>query len=557
MNDGVKNPTAAEAGLFFLLVFLIYLASPVVQSLDSRFMLPTALSIVRHGNAHIDPYSRQFGIAPWAVLNIRGHYWNAYPIGLPFLLLPLAWVADKGAAIAGLDLERYAVERPPLVLELAFASLITAAAATLLFCYARKRLSLPRALLLGGLFAFATAAYSTASRGLWQHGPSMLLLLIAVTVYDRMDQSKALGGLLLGLAAGYSYGVRPSNAVVILGFALLVAFTARRWLIPYVCGAALGLVPLFAFNLAAFGVWMTEYYKGIQGSFFSSTLLPLDGLFGILISPSRGLLTFSPFLLFLIVRLSRSYRLRYRPSALECLLLFLPLAWIFGVARWHGWWGGSVYGPRLLCEASPCLVLLLVPVVENLSLQGGQAKRVLTLLFLASGAVSAAIHLRGASASATDMWNATPENIDVHPERLWDWRDPQFLRGLLPDRLPPGLKSFRQNLTSTTARLTLRPGQHTKLPVRVENPGPDTWDSSAAFPVRVSYRLIQGTRVIEGTRTMLASPIGPHDFANVDVEVIAPDQPGEYTLRVSLVQEFVAWFMDKSGMFLEVPVTVQ
>jgi hypothetical protein len=53
------------------------------------------------------------------------------------------------------------------------------------------------------------------------------------------------------------------------------------------------------------------------------------------------------------------------------------------------------------------------------------------LLLLAS----AFINTRGATSHATWLWNMRPLEIDQHPERLWDWRQPQFLAGMLP--MPP------------------------------------------------------------------------------------------------------------------------
>jgi len=44
--------------------------------------------------------------------------------------------------------------------------------------------------------------------------------------------------------------------------------------------------------------------------------------------------------------------------------------------------------------------------------------------------VSAFIHGRGARKPDGYLWNVTPVNVDQSPSRLWDWRDPQFLRGL-------------------------------------------------------------------------------------------------------------------------------
>ena len=33
-------------------------------------------------------------------------------------------------------------------------------------------------------------------------------------------------------------------------------------------------------------------------------------------------------------------------------------------SRWRMWWGGHCYGPRLLADAVPCLVLLTIPALD-------------------------------------------------------------------------------------------------------------------------------------------------------------------------------------------------
>jgi hypothetical protein len=81
-----------ETALFFLFVFTIYVACPIVTSGDSRFVIPTALSILRHGDADIDEYSHQFNEASWAFRTANGHNWNVYPFGVPLLSLPWVWM---------------------------------------------------------------------------------------------------------------------------------------------------------------------------------------------------------------------------------------------------------------------------------------------------------------------------------------------------------------------------------------------------------------------------------------------------------------------------------
>lgn len=119
--------------------------------------------------------------------------------------------------------------------------------------------------------------------------------------------------------------------------------------------------------------------------------------------------------------------------------------------------------------------------------------------------------------------------------------------------------SFRVVITSSKTDLQLHPGQDTKVPVKVQNPGTETWLSTGAFPVNVSYKWFKGgvLMTIEGERTVLPGPVAPNQTVDVDVRVIAPPDPGKYVLHVTLVQEAVAWFMTKTNTSLELPVTVQ
>ena len=159
-----------------------------------------------------------------------------------------------------------------------------------------------------------------------------------------------------------------------------------------------------------------------------------------------------------------------------------------------------------------------------------------------------------------------------HPDRVVCWTEAdEAAEELIPFRLPQSreafatneasrpLSSFGQRLTTTTDNLHLKAKQQVNIPIRIENPGPETWDSTGEFPVNISYKWLNGGATplpIEGERTPLPAPIMPGKAANVHVRVIAPDQPGRFALRITAVQEGVAWFMTESGTFLELSVTV-
>ena len=95
------------------------------------------------------------------------------------------------------------------------------------------------------------------------------------------------------------------------------------------------------------------------------------------------------------------------------------------------WWGGGSFGPRLLCEVMLCAVILLIPVVQELSLTDSRLLQVITAGFVVAATLGIAVHFRGATARpAALVWLLQPVNVDTAPQRLWDWHDPQFLRGM-------------------------------------------------------------------------------------------------------------------------------
>jgi hypothetical protein len=418
-----------EALLLLLVVFLIYIASPVIATGDSHFVIPAALSIIRHGDANIDEYVTRFSEAPWALRVENGHAWNVYPIGVPLLVLPLVWIWDKSAALGGIDLEAAIIRKYPGSMDLCLASLITAGAVAFLFYYCRRRLSLPRALVLAFLFAFGTSAYSSASRGLWQHGPSMLFFLAALLIYELLPKHGFPALLSLGIVCGYSYGVRPGSLQFIVGFAVLVALETPRGLVPYLLGVSAGLAPMLTYNRIAFGTWSSHYYRLVRDYFLNAHWQPVV-YYDVLFSPSRGLFVFSPFLLYAGLRLSGAYRRRYPWTRVEVFLGILCLAGWISVGSWPQWWGGGSYGPRLLCELSPCMLILLIPVAQELSLEGTARKRLATAVFVIAGSLGIALHLRGAAAwAANNDWNMSSPDINSAPQRARSWQDPQFLHG--------------------------------------------------------------------------------------------------------------------------------
>jgi hypothetical protein len=160
---------------------------------------------------------------------------------------------------------------------------------------------------------------------------------------------------------------------------------------------------------------------------FSQRTVFVEGLLGVLFSPSRGLFVFSPVLLLATSGFMFAIRdTGNRPRCLTYGAIVLGITLIAGAANM--WWGGHSYGPRLMTDVLPLLVFF---VAFNLRPPPAVPLRGRVLLVAAVAVlaiVGTAIHARGVFRQETWLWNAVPENVDENPARLWDWSDPQFAR---------------------------------------------------------------------------------------------------------------------------------
>jgi hypothetical protein len=78
-------------------------------------------------------------------------------------------------------------------------------------------------------------------------------------------------------------------------------------------------------------------------------------------------------------------------------------------------------------------------------------------------------------------------------------------------------------------------------------------------PMNCSYHWLHPggeTEVFNGERTLLYPPLPPGRSLMYAVNVSAPEQPGRYVLRLTIVQELVAW-LDALGVFIDCECIVE
>ena len=161
-----------------------------------------------------------------------------------------------------------------------------------------------------------------------------------------------------------------------------------------------------------------HYFNNFSGGYEVSGIGAslLAGLAGTLFSPSRGLFIYSPFLLASIAGMAIFIGTReYRRYPLLSGIAAAIVANIYLASRWPSWWGGWCYGPRLLTEIVP-LMILFIPFCRPIF----HKSMVTSALFSISLAASIGIHAIGAFCYPNGMSNALPDNVDRDPSRLWN-----------------------------------------------------------------------------------------------------------------------------------------
>jgi hypothetical protein len=97
--------------------------------------------------------------------------------------------------------------------------------------------------------------------------------------------------------------------------------------------------------------------------------------------------------------------------------------------------------------------------------------------------------------------------------------------------------------------------------IRIFNQSRYLMSSRAPNPVHVAYHWLDVGRtrveVFDGERTRLLTPLMPSEEQEMQAHVVAPSVSGRYVLRVTLVQEGIAWLDDgNSTAFCDVEVKI-
>jgi hypothetical protein len=331
------------------------------------------------------------------------------------------------------------LERRPEVLWFAVkavASLLVAASAVVIYFTALRWAPRWAAVALMLLYGLGTGVWSTSSQTLWQHASAGFFLTSAVALL--LNRSSARRACLAGVLLGLATVCRPTMALVAIVAAIHLAARDRRAFLALAAGGLPIALLLAAYNhhylgsVVAFG--QTEAARQIAQWKTGSAEVwqtPLHlGLAGLLLSPSRGLFVFSPWLAMALVGGVAAWR---RPE-------LVPFRWITVAAVallvpgsiYFDWWGGWSFGYRHIVDIVPLLTFLSIPVFAATA-----THRVGRPLLAVAAAWSIAVQVLGAYAYDLDGWNArrmlrldlaSGVRVDVEPDEVGRSINPATIR---------------------------------------------------------------------------------------------------------------------------------
>jgi hypothetical protein len=392
----VAGPLSALGVTAASLATGLFLARHALDSYDAQVMFAVARSIARTGTAYVPRSADAFGLN-------SPH--SSYGLGQSLAEVPAYLLAMS----TGHRPETFAMLVNPVLFTVV---------ALVVWAWAR----------LAGATAVVAAAVAVAT--------TFGTLLLAYTTTGGSEVGTALGIAIaiLGVeltrrrtvagsfvaAAGVTVAVlmRSDSAILVAGpvvVALLVA--SRRGL------------PLFLLAIAPVAI-VTLLYSGTHGAQYQGITLSQGfshsfgvGVYGLVLSPGRGLLLYVPLVLPALAAIPWAWR---RSPVVTALCLALLCLRVLFYAKWFAWQGGWAWGPRFLVPAMPALAPFVFEFLRRLSwrrwpLAAAAAAVVLLSITVQVLGASVRYDTDTANLTMTAVWRA---NQDSGPQDrvLSDWR---------------------------------------------------------------------------------------------------------------------------------------
>lgn len=509
----------------------------------------------------------------------NGHLSSLYPIGSAIITFPLylifyIYLKLTNYISVPIDLTSASFEVHRLFFEKLAASITTAITVSIFYLSLRLKFKRGLSLLATLIFAFATNTWMTSSQGLWQHGISNLALVSIVFCLLKANRApennQKIWLLLAGLVCGLLPGIRPTTTLYAIAAILYSVFIYRFKAIFLLCGL-ITAIPSFIWNLYYFNNLTGGYSALLSTSPYIFSLNHfINASLGTLISPSRGLLIFSPIVLYSFLGAYQVFKLRsHRDEKLIGCMTIAGLLLLLSYFFYRIWWGGHSYGPRFMTDLMPifCYLISYFLASSNIStlLKFKKFINAKLLVFITLLIFSTFTQFVGAFGTNPGlMWNPIPLDVEIDHQRLWTIKDNQIernFRALLNPIIQPrinnqvyikGLDGLIKQITDENDRaidpgISVQPGSRKLLKASLENTGVSRWfgyrSALKKGETRVRGRFFDlDNNQISEVRLFISGNPKKNELTNAIGYINFPQEPGRYKLVLDLIAEGISEF---------------
>jgi hypothetical protein len=355
----------------FCIWFLIYYFSWVILfnlkinslPLQSEDIIPsifTGISIVEDKTLYLNNYFEMMtskypqpdnkNSTPFYLKKIGDNYLSAFPILSSLVTLPIFFIYLQFVSeISWADIYQLSHLSGAYIMALS----------SVLFFYLLQtafKLSDKKSLAITFIYSFATINFSLVSQGLWQHGVVQLFSILGLIFYYKKSY------FYMSLFLGFGILARPTAAIVFLILFIFI-FINKELRFKNFINIFFGmLLPLLFFIL-----YNQIYYQDISNQGYASQFLDSwignfpESFFGIWLSPSKGVLIYSPIIIFSLISIYKGFK---KEDFLK-ISFWVILIHTLVLSKWKHWYGGFGYGYRMISDVIPFLVLPLIYFLEN------------------------------------------------------------------------------------------------------------------------------------------------------------------------------------------------
>jgi hypothetical protein len=414
--------------LIFIFFLYLYNISPTnYVSSDSTPARILPFNLLSGRGIFFDDYISILPSNIYFIQPFNGHYISSYSMLPGIIVLPLYipfyfyLTSHHIATPMNFFITSFSAER---VASSVIASL-TSVLLFILFKRLTKRLSV--AVLFTLIYSFCTQAFSIDSQALWSHGTAALFMVLSQLMLlrgiskDKPRESNLLWGLIFALLAVFT---RYTFIIYFLLTAFLVTHESRRFKKAFFWCALFGLVSFFMFNNYLYGALIGT--KAAPLSQWTPGGI-ISGLMGILFSPGRGMLFYTPLFFIALFPLPFLKKVKSLPPE-QMKIIRLNYLWLVGsillYSTWKIWWGGWGWGDRFLADGAVSAVILLYFILLIYKYMW------LKMLVVVLVSYSFLIQVIGLYSFPRSDWDSYPRNVNLYPDRLWRLKDNPISRSL-------------------------------------------------------------------------------------------------------------------------------